>query len=87
MSAKDKEGFQGFPQASSSIPHPLQMEEVSAIAQTLLEGQQGVGESADGDPYANAVRYLEKHRIIEILQVTMETVFSYLTNIAFPLVP
>jgi len=73
MSAKDKEGFQEFPQASFAIPLPAQMEEVSAIAQNLLEGQQGVGESAEGDPYARAVNYLEQHRIIEILQVTMET--------------
>lgn len=76
MSAKDKEGFQEFPQANFTIPLPVQMEEVSAMAQSLLEGQQDVGESVEGDPYARAVRYLEEHRIIEILQVTMVTVYA-----------
>lgn len=73
MAAKDREGFQEFPQASFTVPPREQMEELSAMTQNLLEGQQGVGEAVEGDPYATAVRYLEKHRIVEILQVTIET--------------
>ena len=75
MAAKDKEGFQAFPEVSYGIPPRDQLEEASAMAQNLLEGQQAVGQGV-GDPYTCAVHYLEKHRIVEIFQVcvTMETV-------------
>ena len=72
MAAKNNEGFQEFPLATFTVPPREQTEELSAMTQNLLEGHQGIGESKD-DPYTKAVRYLEKHRIVEILQVTIET--------------
>ena len=72
MAAEDKVGFQEFPLATYDVPPRAQIEEASAIAQNLLEGQQAVGQGL-GDPYTRAVHYLEKHKIVEILQVTMET--------------
>jgi hypothetical protein len=75
MAAADKVGFQDFPQAVYEIPPREQIEEASAIAQNLLEGQQAVGQGLS-DPFTHAVHYLEKHRIVEIMQVTMETSVS-----------
>ena len=72
MAAEDRVGVQHFPRAGFDIPSKEQIEETSAIAQNLLEGQQSVGQSLE-DPYTRAVHYLEKHRIVEILQVTMVT--------------
>lgn len=72
MAAEDRAGFQEFSLAVYDIPPREQIEEASAIAQNLLEGHQGVGQSL-ADPYTHAVHYLEKHRIVEIMQVTMET--------------
>lgn len=72
MAAEDKVGFQEFHQATYDVPPRAQIEEASAIAQNLLEGHQAVGQGL-GDPYTRAVHYLEKHKIVEILQVTMET--------------
>lgn len=72
MAAKDKAGFQEFPKAVYDIPPREQIEEASAIAQNLLEGQQAVGQGMS-DPYTSAVHYLEKHRVVEVLQVTIET--------------
>lgn len=77
MAAKDKEGFQEFPYAAYEVPPRDQMEEVSTITQNLLEGQQAIGQGLD-DPYTRAVNYLEKHRIVEIFQVTMETQLLFL---------
>lgn len=68
----DNKGCQEFPRALYKVPSREQIEEASAIAQNLLEGHQRVGQGLD-DPYTRAVHYLEKHRIVEILQVTMET--------------
>lgn len=72
MAAEDKIGVQHFPHAGFDIPPKEQIEEASAIAQNLLEGQQTTGQGLD-DPYTRAVHYLEKHHIVEILQVTMVT--------------
>ena len=72
MAAADKVGFQEFSKTEYAIPPPEQIEEASAIAENLLEGQQAVGQGLS-DPYTHAVHYLEKHRIVEIMQVTMET--------------
>lgn len=73
MAVKDKGGgFQQFPLAVYDIPPREQIEEASAITQNLLEGHQAVGQGL-ADPYTHAVHYLEKHRIVEIMQVTMET--------------
>ena len=75
MAAEDKAGLQQFPQAGFVIPPKEQIEEASAIAQNLLEGQQCAGQGLE-DPYTRAVHYLEKHHIVEILQVTMVTAGS-----------
>lgn len=72
MAAADKVGFQEFPKTVYDVPPREQIEEASAIAENLLEGQQAVGQGLS-DPYTHAVHYLEKHRIVEIMQVTMET--------------
>lgn len=73
MAEKDNVGFQEFPNAAFNIPRKELMEELSAMTQNLMEGHQGVGEEKEDDPYSKAVHYLEKHRIVEILQVTIET--------------
>ena len=73
MAAKDKEGFQAFSEATFEVPSREMIEEASAIAENLQEGHQAVGQSASVDPYTRAVHYLEKHHIVEIFQVTMET--------------
>lgn len=72
MAVEDKVGFQEFSRAVYDIPPREQIEEASAIAQNMLEGHQAVGQGLT-DPYTHAVHYLEKHRIVEIMQVTMET--------------
>ena len=72
MAAKDRAGHQEFPQVVHDIPPREEIEEATAIAENLLEGHQGLGQGLE-DPYTCAVHYLEKHRIVEILQVTMET--------------
>lgn len=72
MSAEDKVGFQEFSRAGYEVPPREQIEEASAIAENLLEGQQAVGQGL-ADPYTHAVHYLEKHNIVQILQVTIET--------------
>lgn len=72
MAAADKAGFQEFSQTVHEVPSREQIEEASAIAQNLLEGQQAAGQGLS-DPYTHAVHYLEKHRIVKIMQVTMGT--------------
>ncbi len=72
MAAEKREGFQEFPHASFKIPPQENIEEASAMSENLMEGQQGAGQSLQ-DPYTRAINYLEKHRIVEIFQVTMET--------------
>lgn len=79
MAAKDSGGHQEFPLAAHDMPPLEQIEEASAIAENLLEGHQGVGQSLH-DPYTCAVHYLEKHRIVEILQVTMVTFVEHLKH-------
>lgn len=72
MAAKDCEGFQQFPQAAFEVPSREHIEEAAAITANLMDGQKSVGQSMQ-DPYTASVHYLEKHRIVEVFQVTMET--------------
>jgi len=68
MAAKDHEGFQQFPNACDAVPDQVILEEEIELKLSLLEGHQSTGESED-DPYNKAVKYLEKHHIVEIFQV------------------
>lgn len=68
MAAKDNESVQTFPQASFDIPPKEHLEEAVVLALNVQDGQQSLGQSVE-DPYTRAVRYLEKHRIVEIFQV------------------
>lgn len=70
--AEDNGGFQDFPQASFAIPSKKELEERVALAFNVKDGQQSSGQS-DEDPYSRAVKYVEKHRIVDVFQVTMET--------------
>jgi len=70
--AEDNGGYQDFPQASFAIPSKEEIEERVALAFNVKDGQQSSGQN-DEDPYSRAVKYIEKHRIVEVFQVTMET--------------
>lgn len=72
MAAKDNAGFQEFPQASFAVPSEEQMEERVALVVNSQDGLQSPGQSVE-DPYPRAVKYIERHRIVEVFQVTMET--------------
>lgn len=69
-------GFQQFPLVPSSIPDDQEMKERIALALNLKDGQQSLGQSVE-DPYTRAVKYIEKHRIVEVLQVTMATIYIF----------
>ena len=69
MAAKDNESVQTFPQANFDIPPKEHLEEAVVLALNVQDGQQSLGQSVE-DPYTRAVRYLEKHRIVEIFQVS-----------------
>ena len=70
MAAKDNESVQTFPQAVFDIPPKDHVEEAVVLALNVQDGQQSLGQSV-GDPYTRAVRYLEKHHIVEIFQVSV----------------
>ncbi len=76
MAAKDSAGVQEFPQAVFSVPFRADAEERVALAFNVKDGQQSVGQGVE-DPYTKAVKYMEKHQIAEVLQVTIETVTPY----------
>ena len=73
MAAKDNQSFQQFPQAAFAVHSREHIEEAAAIAANVIDGQKSVGQSMQ-DPYTASVHYLEKHRIVEVFQVTMETI-------------
>lgn len=75
MSAKDSKGFQQFTPADHSVYSREQSEQAAAIAANLIDGQSSLGQSMQ-DPYTASVNYLEKHRIVEVFQVTMETLLT-----------
>lgn len=68
MAAKDHESVQAFPVAGFEIPPKEHIEEAVVLALNVQDGQQSLGQSV-ADPYTRAVRYLEKHRVVEIFQV------------------
>lgn len=63
-------GFQQFPLSTPPLPSDEEMKEQLCIALNLKDGQQSVGQSIE-DPYTMAIKYIEKHRIVEIFQVTI----------------
>lgn len=73
-------GFQQFPLVSYSIPDDDEIKERIALALNLKDGQQSIGQSMQ-DPYTLAVKYIEKHKIVEVFQVTMETL--HITHFIF----
>ena len=72
MAAKDNAWSQEFPVASFTIPSKEFTEEQVVIALKEKDGLQGVGQSSE-DPYARAIQYVEKHRILEVFQVRFHT--------------
>ena len=72
MAAKDCESVQEFPVASFDVPPKRETEEAVALSENVQDGHQSLGQSLQ-DPYTHAVSYLEKHHVVEILQVTMVT--------------
>lgn len=70
MAAKDCAGFQEFPQAQFTTPSQKELEEQLCIALNLKDGQQSAGQSSE-DPYTRAVRYINEHGIVEVLQVKL----------------
>ena len=68
MAARDHAGVQEFPQAKFIVPSQQELEEQVCMALNLKDGQQSAGQSVD-DPYTRAVRYLNEHGIVEVLQV------------------
>lgn len=83
MAAKDSAGFQEFPLASFAVPSVEQMEERVALVVNSQDGLQSLGQSVE-DPYPRAVKYIERHRIVEVFQVTMETVHTVWQLVGFP---
>ena len=72
MAAGKSEGHQEFPKASFALPSKETVEEAVALAANLQDGQQAPGQSS-ADPYTRAVAYVEKHHLVEVFQVSMET--------------
>lgn len=83
MAAKESAGVQAFPEAVFSVPSRPEAEERSALAFNVKDGQQSVGQSVE-DPYTKAVKYIEKHRIAEVFQVTMETLKPSYIILSYP---
>lgn len=78
MAAKeDNESHQEFPVASFPIPSRAELEERVVLALNSKDGQQSCVQDG-ADPYTKAVNYVEKHRIIEVFQVSMDTKHSYI---------
>lgn len=68
MAADDHAGVQEFPPAKFILPSQKEVEEQVCMALNLKDGQQSAGQSTT-DPYTRAVRYLNQHGIVEVLQV------------------
>ena len=72
MAAKNASGFQQFPLAPSSLLSEQETKEQIYVALNLKDGQQSATQSME-DPYTKAVNYIEKHKIVQVFQVTMTT--------------
>ena len=71
----DNESHQEFPAASFAVPSRAGLEERVVLALNAKDGQQSCVQDG-ADPYTKAVNYVEKHRIVEIFQVAMETTLT-----------
>lgn len=69
-----KVGFQQFPETTVVIPDEKEMVERICLSLNLKDGQKSAGQSFL-DPYTQAIRYIEEHRIVQVFQVTMATGF------------
>ena len=72
MAAKD-EGLQQFPLAKSTLLSEQELQEHLKIAANVKDGQKSACQS-EQDPYTQAVKYLEQHRILEVFQVSRKHV-------------
>jgi hypothetical protein len=64
----DNVGFQQFPLISpSSIPSEEEFKEELYMRLNLKDGQQSATQSME-DPYTQAVKYIERHKIVEVFQ-------------------
>ena len=70
-----KVGIQQFPETVSVIPDEKEMAERVCLSLNLKDGQKSVGQSLQ-DPYTQALKYIEEHRIVEVFQVTIATKIS-----------
>lgn len=78
-SQEDCESHQEFSVASFAVPSRAELEERVVLAMNLKDGQQSCTQDS-ADPYTKAVHYVEKHRIVEIFQVSMETTHTHTTE-------
>lgn len=69
---EDNESNQEFSVASFDVPSRAEVEERLVLALNAKDGLQAPGQDSS-DPYTRALNYVEKHRIVEIFQVAMET--------------
>ena len=72
ISRDTKVGFQQFPESTSAIPDEKEMFERVCLSLNLKDGQKSAAQSSL-DPYTQALRYVEEHRIVEVFQVTIVT--------------
>ena len=69
---EDRESHQAFSAVMYATPTASNMEERLILALNAKDGQQSCSQD-ETNPYTRAVKYVEKHCIVEIFQVTMET--------------
>lgn len=67
---EDNESNQEFSVASFAVPSRAELEERLVLELNTKDGQQSCVQDAT-DPYTKAVNYVEKHRIVEIFQVSI----------------
>ncbi len=81
-----KVGFQQFPETISVIPDEKEMAERVCLSLNSKDGQKSIGQSIQ-DPYTQALKYIEQHRIVEVFQVTIATYMSTIDTLTdlFPI--